>query len=222
MSRIYVPTRGPGDWRALLADPERHWRAGYSAMAAACSWDAADGLPPEIAAMFGTDAELLLAIPEHKVALPGGRRESQCDVFALVRDGNETVSLAVEAKVAEPFDRTIGDWLRNASDGKRTRLAAICELLGCRPPPDDLYYQLFHRTAAAILEAKRFGTDTAAMVVHSFSQEHRWFEDFAAFCAFLGVDAARGTRLTRTLPGGGNLILGWATGEARFLEPTTP
>ncbi|WP_146010381.1 DUF6946 family protein [Acidimangrovimonas sediminis] len=55
--------------------------------------------------------------------------------------------------------------------------------------------------------------------LHSFSQEHRWFEDFAAFCAFLGVDAARGTRLTRTLPGGGNLILGWATGEARFLEP---
>ncbi|WP_102226675.1 DUF6946 family protein [Acidimangrovimonas sediminis] len=168
MSRIYVPTRGLGDWRALLADPEKHWRAGYSAMAAARSWEAADGLPPEIAAMFVTNAELLLAIPEHKVALPGGRRESQCDVFALVRDGNETVSLAVEAKVAEPFDRTIGDWLRNASDGKRTRLAAICELLGCPPPPDDLYYQLFHRTAAAILEAKRFGTDTAAMVVHSF------------------------------------------------------
>lgn len=219
MAHIYVPTRGLGDWRALLAAPEKHWRAGYSAMAAARSWEAADGLPPEIAAMFSPNAHLLLAIPEHKVALPGGRRESQCDVFALIRDGSQTVSLAVEAKVAEPFDKPLGDWLRNASDGKRARLAAICELLGCDPPPEDLYYQLFHRTAAAILEARRFGTHAAAMVVHSFSQEHRWFEDFAAFCAFLGVDAARGTRLTRALPGGGNLILGWATGEARFLAP---
>ena len=221
MSRIYVPTRGLGDWRALLADPDKHWRAGYSAMAAARSWEAANGLPPEIAAMFGSDAELLLAIPEHKVALPGGRRESQCDVFALVRDGTQIVSLAVEAKVAEPFGKPIRDWLLNASEGRRIRLAAICDLLGCGAPPDDLYYQLFHRTAAAILEARRFGTDTAAMVVHSFSQEHRWFEGFAAFCAFLGVDPARGTGLTRALPAGGTLILGWATGEARFLEPVT-
>ncbi|WP_413776936.1 DUF6946 family protein [Mesorhizobium sp. AR07] len=32
-----------------------------------------------------------------------------------------------------------------------------------------LRYQLLHRTSAALLEAKRFKTDEAAMIVHSFS-----------------------------------------------------
>ncbi|MFC2966807.1 DUF6946 family protein [Acidimangrovimonas pyrenivorans] len=222
MSRIYVPTRGPSDWRALLGDPEKHWKAGYSAMAAARSWETAKGVPPEIAKIMGPAPDLLLAIPEHKVPLPGRGAASQCDVFALIRDREETVSLAVEAKVAEPFDKPIGEWLRDGSDGRRTRLAAICDLLGCGLPPGDLYYQLFHRTAAAVIEARRFGTDAAAMIVQSFSQEHLWFDQFSAFCAFLGVDAAREKRLTRDLPGGGNLILGWATGEARFLEPVAP
>ena len=35
------------------------------------------------------------------------------------------------------------------------------------PPAPSLRYQLFHRTAAAVIEARRFGTDAAAMVVHS-------------------------------------------------------
>lgn len=30
-------------------------------------------------------AELLLAAPEHKTMLPGGTRESQSDVFTLIR-----------------------------------------------------------------------------------------------------------------------------------------
>ena len=34
MGRVCIPSRGPEDWRARLADPERHWRAGSSAMAA--------------------------------------------------------------------------------------------------------------------------------------------------------------------------------------------
>lgn len=36
-----IPTTGPDDWKALLADPEKHWRQGYSAMSAALSWEAA-------------------------------------------------------------------------------------------------------------------------------------------------------------------------------------
>jgi hypothetical protein len=218
MAKIYIPTRSPLDWRALLFDPEKHWRKGYSAMAAAQAWEAADGLPPEIAAFFAPGAELLLAIPEHQVPLPGGRAPSQCDVFALIRESDRRIALAVEAKVAEPFDRTIGDWMRNASDGKRARLTAICDLLGCDTPPDGLYYQLFHRTAAAILEARRFGTEAAAMIVQSFSQEHRWHDDFAAFCAFLGAAPNRNSPSTITLPGGMPLILGWATGDEVFLQ----
>ena len=172
-----------------------------------------------MAAILGDGAELLLAIPEHKVPLPGGQRESQCDVFALVRRRDETVAVSIEAKVNEPFGPTVGDWLRDASSGKIKRLTAICEMLGLGyPPPADLRYQLFHRTAAAIIEARRFNSTSAAMIVHSFSQEHRWFEDFAQFCAVLGVEAGRGRASVTKMPDGPDLILRWATGDKRHVE----
>jgi hypothetical protein len=191
----------------------------HSAVAAASAWEEAQGLPPEVAAILGQDAELLLAVPEHKVPLPGGQRESQCDVFALVRRGNETVAVSVEAKVTGPFGPTVGDWLRDASSGKIERLNAIYEMLGLGyPPPADLRYQLFHRTAAAIIEARRFNATSAAMIVHSFSQEHRWFEDFAQFCAVLGIEVARGQPSVTKIPDGRDLILGWATGDKRHIE----
>ncbi|UXX84471.1 DUF6946 family protein [Roseovarius pelagicus] len=121
MAQIYIPTHGPLDWRALLADPQKQWRAGYSAQAAARSWEDAKGLPPEIATILGPDAELLLAFPEHKVALPGGSRPSQCDIFALARTPDQTIALSVEAKVNEPFDRSLADWMgdrRCAASGR--------------------------------------------------------------------------------------------------------
>ena len=218
MAKIFIPTVGPNDWQRLLADPEKQWKRGYSAMATALSWQAANGLPPEIAELLGGSPELLLAIPEHKVALPGGRRESQCDVFALVRASDETIAIAIEAKVNEPFGPTVGEWMVNASKGKVERMHFICDLLGLNAlPPDELRYQLFHRTAAAVLEAKRFKTDRAAMVVQSFSQEHRWFEDFAAFAAMFGLQAEPGQALNYDLPSTMPLTLGWVVGSEAFL-----
>lgn len=218
MSCILIPSRGPEDWKRFLADPEKQWKRGFSAMAAALSWEASNGLPTEIAEVLGADAELLLAIPEHKVALPGGRRESQCDVFALVRQGERTTALAVEGKVNEPFGPTVQEWLVNASTGKRERLRFISEVLGLKSaPPGSIRYQLLHRTAAAVVEAGRFKTDGVAMIVHSFSQEHRWFEDFAAFTEMLGVEAKRSEGLACRLPTGKTLTLGWATGSPSFL-----
>lgn len=212
MPPILTPTRSVEDWRTLLADPDKHWKLGFSAMSAARSWEAAQGLPPEIAALLGPDAELLLAIPEHKVALPGKGRDSQCDVFALVTAGGQTIALAVEAKVAEPFGPTIGEWLKGASPGKIARLTALCDLLGCGfPPPDGLRYQLFHRAAAAVIETGRFKTDRAAMIVQSFAPDHLWFADFAAFCRFLGHTAHPGVPVEHPLPSGKTLTLGWAT-----------
>ncbi len=202
----------------FLADPEKQWRRGYSAMAAALAWEAANGLPQEIAALIGGSPELLLAIPEHKVALPGGSRESQCDVFALVKTAEGTMAVAVEAKVNEPFGPTVGEWLKNASAGKVERLRFICDLLGLEVPQSDgLRYQLFHRTAAAILEAHRFKTDCAAMIVQSFSQEKRWYEDFEAFVDLFGLQVEPGKSARIELPSGVPLILGWAVGSAAYL-----
>ena len=220
--RIFVPSRGPADWRDLLAD-DGHWRSGRSAMAAARCWEAASGLPREIGAILGGDAELLLAIPEHKVQMPGRGRASQCDVFALLRMPGGLCAVSVEAKVSEPFGETVRDWNREASGNKADRLAAICTILGLASPPGpELRYQLFHRTAAAVIEADRFGASMAAMVVHSFSQDHEWFGDFAAFCRALGVEAERGVPLRAALPGGLPLILGWATGPPDFLTDEEP
>lgn len=58
------------------------------------------------------------------------------------------------------------------------------------------------------------------MIVQSFSPEHRWFDDFAAFSTLLGVSPSRGQADTCRLPCGMELTLGWATGDPRFLaEP---
>jgi hypothetical protein len=223
MSRIYIPTKGAADWRALLADPVLHWKSGYSAMSAALSWEAAQGLPTEIAALFGADAEMLLAIPEHKVALPGGRRESQCDIFSLVKAEGLTYAVAIEAKVNEPFGPSLGEWMKTPTPGRIERLSAICALLGCATsPPPQLRYQLFHRAAAAVIEAKRFKTDAAAMIIQSFSPSHKWFDEFAAFCQFLGLSPSRGTSLAYQLPDGRNLALGWATSPLPTLTGLGP
>ena len=218
MSRIYVPSSGPESWRAFLAEPEKHWKTGYSARALAHAWEDADGLPAEIAALFDEPAALQLAIPEHKVPLPGGSRESQSDLFALLTIGARSCAATIEGKVNEPFGPTVGEWLKDASDGKQKRLSYVSGLLGLSLPlPTGIRYQLLHRTASAIVEADRFKTHDAAMVVHSFSPERMWFEDFARFLALLGFTAAPDKRFQTELPSGRVLHLAWASGDAKYL-----
>jgi len=170
--------------------------------------------------MIGEEPELLIAIPEHKVPLPGASHgDSQNDVFALVRAGSHTVAVAIEGKVNEPFDQILGKWLLNASDGKRQRLSFLCDLLGLREPlPDSVHYQLLHRTASALIEARRFKTDAAAMIVHSFSQDKKWFEEFANFVALFGAVAEPDKLAELSIGGPIPLYLGWACGERKFLE----
>lgn len=211
MSKIFIPTRGAEDWQRLLGDPEKHWRDGYSAKSTALSWEKAKGLPRQIAGLFETHTELLLAIPEHKVPMPGRGRGSQCDVFALVRCTDGLIAISVEAKVNEPFGSTIGDWLSKGGQGRADRLDGICRLLEVGTPPAHLRYQLFHRTAAALIEAQRFAAPHAAMVVQSFSPEHRWHEDFAEFCDFLLLPGERDKLHSRILGNGLTLSLAWAS-----------
>lgn len=226
MTKIYLPSPGPDGWKQFLAEPDKQWKTGYSARTLAHAWEAADGLPPEIAELFagapsfqGEAPELLLTIPEHKVPLPGGRRESQNDVFALVRIGDRTVSMAVEGKVNEPFGPTVGQWLTDASPGKRERMAFLCGTLGLTEPlPADIHYQLLHRTASAVIEADRFKTDAAAMIVYSFSPERMWFDAFERFTGLYGHSIKPGQLVEVSLPTGMPLFLGWACGDPRFLE----
>lgn len=219
MSRILMPSSGPDSWQRLLAQPETQWVTGYSARTLAYSWEAADGIPDEVSDILGPIFgfhELVIAIPEHKTELPGGRRKSQSDVFALVRHDTGLVTCTIEGKVDEPFGPIVAEWMKDASAGKRERIRYICDLLGLEDIPAAVNYQLLHRTASALIEAERFHARDAAMIVHSFSPDRRWFEAYERFCDVLGCRAEVGVPAVVTVPDGKRLLLGWASGEQRF------
>lgn len=219
MTKILIPSHGPDDWKQFLAQPDLHWATGYSARTLAHAWEDATGLPSEIrdamSAVYGP-GELLFAIPEHKTALPGGRRESQSDVFALVRHEAGLATYTIEGKVHEPFGPTVDEWMVDASKGKRERLNFILRLLGVEECPGDIRYQLLHRTASALVEADRFDAKLAGMIVHSFSPEYRWRDEFDQFVALLGASQSDDGAIRIRVPSGKSLMLGWASGEQRY------
>jgi hypothetical protein len=224
MNRIYVPTSSPDDWRKFLAEPEKQWRSGYSAKELAESWEAANGFPPELQRLFSTsenpalrELQLLLAIPEYQVDLPGGRRPSQNDLFVLAQAKDcHLASIMVEGKVSEPFGETLEFWLRNASEGKRKRLHFLCDLLGLvNEPPLHIRYQLLHRTASAIIEAKRFNAQYAMAIVHSFSAEHKWFSDYQDFLSLFGVQGKVNELVELPISEGLRIFTGWVVGKPK-------
>ncbi len=219
MSKILVPSQGQDDWKRFLAQPDLHWKTGYSARTLAHSWEAAKTIPLEVAAVM-SDAfgqpDLLFAVPEHKTLLPGGTRESQSDVLALVRHPGGLACYTIEGKVDEPFGPTVGEWSVDASPGKIERLAHICGLLGLSKCPPDVRYQLMHRTASALIEAERFDAKLAGMIVHSFSPERRWYDEFVRFGSLLGCEIEPDKAAKITVPSGKSLMIGWAAGDQRF------
>ncbi len=195
MSRFFVTPDSPEGWREGLAR-ESHWRVGYSAHSLAYTWHPADGFPPAVAAVLTGSPlgplELVTGIPEYKVALPGGDTASQTDLFVLARTADGArVAMAVEGKAEEAFgDATVAAWRCEGSDGKKVRLKHLLAVLGL--VDDDrialLRYQLFHRTAAAVMEAERLHAPIAVMLVHSFSPTSRWYREFSEFAELLGVE----------------------------------
>lgn len=227
MSRIFSFTTGPDDWKALLADPEKHWRTGYSARTLAHCWEAADGFPAEVARAFeeSTDSllqglEPVLAVPEFKVPLPGGLRASQNDVFVLGKSVAGPVTIMVEGKVNESFGPTIDEWLIGASKGKLERLDFLTRKLGLPSrPAGGLRYQLLHRAASAIITGEQFRAAAAVMLVHSFSEARTGWADYKSFLDRFAVKAEIGVvqRIapeTSVLP----LFAAWIPGDLRFLR----
>jgi len=223
---IYVPANKPQDWKPLLAQPAKHWRRGYSARALAYCWQEADGFPEEIKRVFKESGiklfqsvELLLAFPEWKVPLPGGSRSSQNDIFILAKGKVQLISIMVEGKVSEPFDKTIAEWRLESSVGKEKRLKFLCDKLQLdKEQIDHIRYQLLHRTASAIIEAERFNTPNALMMVHSFSQSDEWFEDYSQFLALFGLnDITPDSLVFAKNIDGIDLYFSWIRGEEKYL-----
>ncbi len=231
MKRIFVPTVSGSDWQRLLGKPELHWKAGRSAMSAAACWEENEPhLPPEISGVLEASddeslasLELLVAIPEWEVDLPGGDRPSQTDVLAITRNELGLVILGVEAKVDEPFGPTLGERKANASGGQLERIAYLESELGCTSAlADNIRYQLLHRTVSALLTARAFHAVTAVMLVHSFSPDSRWREDFEAFSAALGASRLTDDLYEIELGQSPCLIIGWCKGAEEFLSVELP
>lgn len=137
MTRIRISTRRPEDWRRLLADPVKHWRVGYSAYELAHARQAAEKFPPTVAAVLATAPfgapELHFAFPEHKVRVPGRGGDSATDLFALARSAAaELVTIAVEGKVGESFDKPVRKWLadpKGSHEYRQDRLEGLAKLL---------------------------------------------------------------------------------------------
>lgn len=227
MPNIYAPINSIEEWKKLLADPAKQWRMGYSARTMAASWLAADGFPPEIRALFENSGlpafgavTPLIIIPEHKVPLPpSSGHPSQNDLFVLAKATNgKLISITVEGKVSESFDRTIGEWMKSATQGKITRLSFLAEKL-CLPEniPNQIRYQLLHRLASGVIEAERFGTRYAMMVIHSFSQSDEWYSDFEAFLSLYGACARTGELVHLYDIGDISVFAGWVRGDPQYL-----
>jgi hypothetical protein len=55
VSKILIPSRGAEDWQRLLAEPEKHWRSGYSAKALAALPDEATCLHAQVFEVLGLE-----------------------------------------------------------------------------------------------------------------------------------------------------------------------
>ena len=226
MTRILHFSSGPDDWKALLSDPEKHWRSSYSVKTLAHCWESADGFPPEVAdALVACDEALLqnltpiVAVPEFKVQLPGGSRASQNDIFVLAHSRTKAVVMMVEGKVKESFGPTLEEWAPASTPGKKERWEFLLETLALdQTVPLSLRYQLFHRAASAVLEGNRYRASAAVLLVHSFNEDRAGWNDYEHFLELFDVQAVESTVQLLTKRTSVPLYAGWVLGDCRFLE----
>ena len=227
MSNFFIPARGSEDWKNLLAEPVKHWRTGFSAKSLACCWQEEGTFPKSIQRIFDKakndrvqQLKFLMGFPEYKVHLPGGGNPSQNDIFVLAESTDSLFTIMIEGKVAEDFDKTVQEIMSNpTSPGRKRRLEFLCEVLGI--PLDSvnpIRYQLLHRTASAVIEAKKFHAKNAMMLVHSFSQQYEHFDDYAAFVGLFGLKAERDAVLGPARRGNIDLFFAWCLGDAEYLK----
>ena len=229
MPNFQIAIEKPEEIIPRLGRPALHWKRGRSAFELSTKWIQARGFPPSVRAVLDQasewrGAELLEGFFERETQLPARGKPSQTDLLAIVqlKDGNAI--LGVEGKVDEPFGTRVREWLLGAKDeNRKNRITGLCSTLDiASESAGDLYYQLLHRTCAAVYEAKRFGYMRAIMLVHSFAgkpahpAKPACFDDFSAFAQAVGMPVADpGTISEFRICDGVELRLAWAS-EKRF------
>jgi hypothetical protein len=185
----------------------------------------AEGFPNSVKEVFRTseynvfkEVKLLAGFVEHQVPLSAGGHPSQNDIFVIAKGKEGLVAIVVEGKVSESFGEIVGNWKEDESKGKALRLKRLTELLELTQDNlQGIRYQLIHRTASAVIEAKRFNASTALMLVHSFSPKHKWFDDYKRFAYLFGIEAQlNAIHFARRIENV-DLYLAWIIGEEKYL-----
>lgn len=77
--------------------------------------------------------------------------------------------------------------------------------------PETIRYQLLHRTASSVIEAKRFHAPYAVMLIQSFEPDdaRNHYGDFRDFVALYGREAEKGALIELEDPQGIRLFAAW-------------
>jgi hypothetical protein len=167
-ARYSIPIEDAEEIIPRLARGIDHWKKNFSAYELAHAWFQRDGFPPLVREALNCcehtrDAELLEGIFERQTDLGSRGSSSQTDLLCLARTHDARFIVAVEGKVAEGFGETVATWLKantRTDVGRRHRLKGLLKTFGnciTESVLPGLRYQLLHRTASAIYEARRFG-----------------------------------------------------------------
>lgn len=227
MSNIFIKTKGVDSWRELLADKERQWEIGYSAKSLANAWESNEGFPKEIQEAFDASSDefiknikFLYGFPEYQVNMPSRGKASQNDLYVLATSQNKPLCIMVEGKVNEDFDLLVSKWICTASKGfQNERLQYLISLLGLQGKEiGNIRYQLLHRTASALIEAEKVGTDKCMIIIHSFSQEKAHFNDYKNFVELFGVTPEVNKISSPISIDGKQVYFLWVVGDEKYTK----
>lgn len=227
MSNIFIKTKGVDSWQELLANEQTQWKIGYSAKSLANAWERADGFPDEIQMAFSASNDdfvknirFLYGFPEYKVEIPGGIRASQNDLYVLAKSTEKPVCIMVEGKVSENFGPLVNEWVCKANNGwENQRLQYLLSLLNIQNKRiENIRYQLLHRTASALIEAEKVGTDKCMVIIHSFSQEKAHFEDYKRFIEMFGITPEVNKICSPIKINDKQIFFLWAVGNVKYTK----
>lgn len=149
----------------------------------------------------------VFSVAEHITVLDTLTAPSRTDLMVYCQDGKcGKAVVAVEGKVDEAFDERIVYWIRDErhrnrqnleelltlkiNKGKQRRLKWLCHHLNLSLDDQSMIrYQLLHRTADALLEAKHVGARLAIMLVQSFTECSENWNDYAEFATLMGFSS---------------------------------
>lgn len=185
-------------------DKEKHWKDGRSAKSLAMFMTdtiQVKKLENVLNELGYNSKGIVSCTPEANTVLPGRGNGRNHDMLMIGKD----FVVGIEAKVSEPFGKSISNELIDASENKRYRINALAkELFGCEINADNevLKYQLLTGIVGTLREANNNAKSKALFLVLVFTdginkEDEKAVEnnnkDFADFCKYIGLSVNGGT-----------------------------